>query len=182
LEFIVEGKRLSLTDGGKRIPLQHAEGDDFISTVEGVFSNHPFVFGRAKAESTKSESQPAGASEPGKAEADKKPTPVVEVSYGSDWFVNAKYSGPRSFTAPKEYEAFVGRYRSESPWGGDTLAYLLKGQLMLDGRTLHRMGESLFRLGDEEWMPDTAEFRCMFEGTPRILRVAGMDFWRVEVD
>jgi hypothetical protein len=31
-------------------------------------------------------------------------------------------------------------------------------------------------------MPDTAEFLCVFEGKPRILRIAGMDFWRVEVD
>jgi CubicO group peptidase (beta-lactamase class C family) len=182
LEFAAEGKRLFLVDGGKRIPLQHADGDSFISTSEGVFANHPFAFSRAEGESTKSGSQPAGASESGKEEAGKKPKPVVEVSYGPDWYVNSRYSGPRSFTAPKEYEAYVGRYRSESAWGGDTLAYLLKGQLMLDGRTLHRIGESLFRMGDEEWMPDTAEFRCVFEGTARILRVAGMDFWRVEVD
>jgi hypothetical protein len=59
---------------------------------------------------------------------------------------------------------------------------MLKGQLMLDGQTLHRTGESLFRLGDEEWMPDTAEFLRVFEGKARILRIAGMDFWRVEID
>ena len=35
---------------------------------------------------------------------------------------------------------------------------------------------------DREWMPDTAEFLRVFEGKPRILRIAGMDFWRVEVD
>jgi hypothetical protein len=96
--------------------------------------------------------------------------------------VNGKYSGPRSFTAPKEYEAFTGRYRSESAWGGDALTYVLKGQLMLDGNTLHRIGGSLFRVGDEEWMPDTAEFLCVFERRSRILRFAGMDFWRVEID
>jgi hypothetical protein len=107
---------------------------------------------------------------------------VVEVSFGSDWYVNTKYSGPRSFSVPKEYAALAGRYRSESQWGGDALAYVLKGKLMLDGNELHRIGGQLFRLGDEEWMPDTAEFLCIFEGKPRILRIAGMDFWRVEID
>jgi len=69
---------------------------------------------------------------------------VAEVSYGSDWYVSAaKYSGPRSFTAPKEFGAFAGRYRSESAWGGDALAYVLKGQLMLNGDRLHRIGGSL---------------------------------------
>jgi D-alanyl-D-alanine carboxypeptidase len=182
LEFAVEGKQLFLADQGKRIPLQHTAGDNFISTIEGVFADHTFTFGRTRAESAKSGTQPATASGAGNGDSHEKPGLVVEVSYGSDWYVNAKYSGPRSFTAPKEYGAFAGRYRSESAWGGDALAYMLKGQLMLDGQTLHRIGGSLFRMGDEEWMPDTAEFLCVFEGKPRILRIAGMDFWRVEID
>jgi D-alanyl-D-alanine carboxypeptidase len=181
LEFAVEGQQLFLADEGKRIPLQHAHGDNFISTLEGVFADHALLFGRARAQNAKSEAQPASGSSAGSADSHEKPGPVVEVSYGSDWYVNAKYSGPRSFTAPKEYGAFVGRYRSESAWGGDALAYVLKGQLMLDGNALHPIGASLFRLGDEEWMPDTAEFLCVFEGKPRILRIAGMDFWRVDV-
>jgi D-alanyl-D-alanine carboxypeptidase len=182
LEFAVEGKQVFLAEEGKRIPLQHTHGDNFISTIEGVWVNHTFVFGRAKAEGSKSGTQPAGASAAGGAEAHEKPGPVVEVSYGSDWYVNGKYSGPRSFTIPKEYGALAGRYRSQSPWGGDALVYPLKGQLMLNGQMLHRIGGSLFRMGDEEWDPDTAEFLCVFEGKARIARVAGMDFWRVEVD
>ncbi len=31
-------------------------------------------------------------------------------------------------------------------------------------------------------MPDTAGFLRILEGHPRILRIAGMDFWRVEMD
>jgi D-alanyl-D-alanine carboxypeptidase len=182
LEFAIEGKQLFLADEGKRIPLQHTHGDNFISTVEGTFANYTFIFGRAQADRAQSGTQPATASGAGNGDSPEKPGPVVEASYGSDWYVNAKYSGPRSFIVPKQYGAFAGRYRSESPWGGDAIVYVLKGQLMLDGKTLHRIGESLFRLGDEEWMPDTAEFRCVFEGKPRILRIAGMDFWRVEVD
>ena len=182
LEFAVEGKQLFLADEGKRIPLQHTHGDNFISTIESVFANHTFIFGRARAESAKSGTQHEDASGAANGDSREKPGPVVEVSYGSDWYVNDKYSGPHSFTAPKEYGAFAGRYRSESVWGGDALAYVLKGQLMLEGTTLDRIGGSLFRLGDKEWMPDTAEFLCVFEGKPRILRIAGMDFWRVEID
>jgi hypothetical protein len=182
LDFAVEGKQLFLADEGKRVLLQHSDGDSFISTIEGVFANHTFNFGRARAESAKSGAQPARASGAGAGGAREKAGPVVEVSYGPDWYVNGKYSGPRTFAAPKEYEAFTGRYRSESAWGGDALAYVLKGELMLDGNTLHRIGGSLFRVGDEEWMPDTAEFLCVFERRSRILRFAGMDFWRVEID
>lgn len=182
LEFAVEGKQLFLTAEGKRIPLQHTQGGNFISTIENDFADHAFLFGRARAETAKSETQAASASGTGSGGSHEKPGPVVEVSYGADWYVNAKYSGPRSFTAPKEYGAFAGRYRSESAWGGDAVVYALKGQLVLDGNTLQRIGGMLFRLGEEEWMPDTAEFLCVFEGKARILRIAGMDFWRVEVD
>jgi D-alanyl-D-alanine carboxypeptidase len=182
LEFASEGRQLFLIDKKNRIPLQHTHGDNFISTMEGVWTNHTFIFGRAQAEGPKSETQTASPSAAGKGDSHKQPGPVIEVSYGSEWYVNNKYSGPRSFTAPKEYEALVGRYRSESPWGGDALVYTLKGQLMQDGNRLHRIGGWLFRVGDEEWMPDTAEFLCTFERKPRILRIAGMDFWRVEID
>ncbi len=181
LEFAVEGKQLFLADEGNRIPLQHTHGDNFISTIEGVLANHTFIFGRAPVDSPKSGTQPASVSAAASGDSHKQPGPVVEVSYGPEWYMNPKYSGPRSFTAPKEYAALAGRYRSESPWGGDALAYVLKGQLMLDGNRLHRIGEWLFRVGDEEWMPDTAEFLCIFEGKPRILRIAGMDLWRVEI-
>ena len=159
LEFVAQGKRLFLADEGKRIPLQHTRGDNFISTMEGVWTSNTFVFARAKVGG-----------------------PVVEVSYGSEWYVNGTYSGPRTFAVSKEYGTLTGRYRSESPWGGDALTYVLKGQLMLNGQKLHRIGGWIFRLGDEEWVPDRAEFLRIFEGKPRILRSAGMDFWRVEVD
>ncbi|HXW88905.1 MAG TPA: serine hydrolase domain-containing protein [Terriglobales bacterium] len=182
LEIAVEGKQLFLADQRNRIPLQHTHGDNFISTTQGVLANHTFIFGRAQPESPKSGTQPVSVSAAGNGDSHKQPGPVVEVSYGSVWYVNTKYSGPRSFTVPQEYAALVGRYRSESPWGGDAFAYVLKGQLMLDGNRLHRIGGWLFRLGDEEWMPDTAEFLCIFEGKPRILRIAGMDFWRLEID
>ncbi len=182
LEFAVEGKQLFLADEGNRIPLQHAHGDSFISTIEGAFSNHTFIFGRAQVEGPKSGTQPASTSAGGDRNSHEQSGPVVEVSYGSEWYAKTKYSGPRSFAAPKEYGALAGRYRSESPWGGDAQVCVLKGQLMLDGTVLHCIGGSLFRLGDEEWTPDTAEFLCMFEGKPRILRIAGTDFWRVQID
>ena len=183
LTFVAEGKRLFLLESeGKRIPLQHTQGDNFISGVEGVFAKHAFVFGRAPGEGAPPAIQPDRPSSPSQSEAHAKPGPVVEVSYGPDWFVNANYSGPKAFTTPPEFAAFAGRYHSDSAWGGDVLVYVLKGKLTLDGDTLHRIGGSLFRLGDEEWMPETAEFLRVFENKARILRVGGQDFQRVEVD
>jgi len=153
------------------IPLQYAGGDGFLciySGPESKYSTYHFRFGR---ESTK----PA-------ADKEKTAPPVIDVFYGPDWYVNARYSGPKSFAAPEDYAAFAGHYRSNSPWGGDARVFVLKSQLSLDGATLHRIGARLFRIGEEDWSPETAEFLQIFEGKFMILRVGGLDFSRIEVD
>jgi D-alanyl-D-alanine carboxypeptidase len=177
LEFAVDGKRLTLVDGSQPIPLQHGGGDSFFSTVTGRFAAHSFEFGRKSAEAG---AQPAG--EAAAKGAGTKSLPVVEVSYGADWYVNRTYPGMGDFSVPADYAAFTGRYRSDSAWGSDARVFVLKGRLMLDGESLTRIGGALFRAGDEPWMPDTAEFLHVFEGKARLLRLGGMDFWRVEVD
>jgi uncharacterized cupin superfamily protein len=96
--------------------------------------------------------------------------------------VNAAFAGQRSFPVPADYDAFAGRYRSDSPWAGDAFVYVLKGQLVLEGEPLTRIGAALFRPGGESWMPETAEFLHIFEGKAQLLKFGGMDFWRVEVD
>lgn len=169
LVFATQGKRLSLIDGPISIPLQHSEGDRFISTVPGRFAERTFVFKRKSAASPASSAQPAP------------PQPVVEVSFGPDWYTAPAYDGPRSFHVPEEFAVYAGRYQSESPWGGESLAYVLKDRLVLDGRPLTPLGENLFRSGEEDWMPETVEFLHLFEGRARVMRAAGMEFWRVEV-
>jgi D-alanyl-D-alanine carboxypeptidase len=172
LEFAASGKRLSLVDGSQTIPLQHAGGDVFLSTIPGSFTSFSINFGRKP-----SDPSPVNADN-----ASKPQPPVVDVSFGPDWFVNAAYTGPRTFSIPADYDAYIGRYHADSPWGGDTSVYILKGQLMLSGDPLTRIGDSLFRPGDESWIPITAQFLRLFEGKTQLLKFAGMDFWRVEVE
>ncbi len=169
LVFAAEDKRLSLSDGQTSIPLQHTEGDDFISTLPGFFAGHTFAFKRKSAPNSASSAQPAP------------PQPVVEVAFGPDWYTAPAYVGPRTFQVPEEFAVYAGRYQSQSPWGGESLAYVLKDRLVLDGQPLTRLGDRLFRLGDEPWIPETVEFFQIFEGKARVMRFAGMDFWRVDV-
>jgi D-alanyl-D-alanine carboxypeptidase len=99
LEFAAEGKRLSLVDVERKVPLQHAGGDHFISTVSGVLAAHTFVFGRKQNEAVSSQKEPA----PDEAESQKqKPrAAVVEVSYGSDWYVSSAYQGAARVLSPR---------------------------------------------------------------------------------
>ncbi len=173
LEFAAEGKRLSLVDGQQNIPLQHAGDDRFISTVPGAYADYTFIFGRRKAAASHDSAQPAAKSAP--------PQPIIEVAYGPDWYTTSEYDGPRTFHVPPAYAVYSGRYHSESPWGGDTSIYVLKGQLLMDATALQPLGDRIFRIGDETWMPETVEFFHLFEGNARAMRAAGLDFQRVDV-
>jgi D-alanyl-D-alanine carboxypeptidase len=177
LVFVAEGKRLSLTDGEQSIPLQHGGDDSYFSTVPGRFADYSFEFGRKRSANATAQEADAAAKD-----AETKKAEVVEVSYGADWYVNTAYSGARTFTVEEDYARFAGRYRSDSAWGGDARVFILKDRLMVDSEPLNRVGGALFRVGDEPWMPDTAEFLHVLEGKARLLKLGGMDFRRVEVD
>jgi D-alanyl-D-alanine carboxypeptidase len=161
LRFAADGNRLSLVMGDRTIPLQHAGDDTFVSTIPGAMAAYPITFRRTGDE--------------------KKPGPVVEVSYGPEWYPGDKYTGPKSFQVADAYAIFAGHYRSDSPWGGDARVYVLKDKLVVEGTPLSPLGHAIFRVG-EAWSPITAEFLIPFEGRPRLLRMGGMDFWRIEVD
>ncbi|HEX3660905.1 MAG TPA: serine hydrolase domain-containing protein [Acidobacteriaceae bacterium] len=167
LTFAAREKQLSLIHGSTAVPLQHSSGDEFISTVPGNFAEFNLTFSRKAA--------------PAKGKAADPPPPVVEVAYGPDWYAAPGYEGPRSFTVPAHYATFTGRYQSESPWASDSMVYLLKGRLMIDGEPLTPLGDRLFRMGEEEWLPETVEFQHIFQGKARVMRIAGLDLWRVDV-
>jgi D-alanyl-D-alanine carboxypeptidase len=157
LVFKAEGKRLLLVDRGSEVALQRRGGDSFLSTEQGRFSDYSLMFGR---------DQTGG-------------KPVVEVGNGSDWFVNSAYRGDREFRGSSEYSAFVGRYRSDG--GDDVRVFIRKGQLWLGDTRLTGLGSALFRIGDDSWSPDTAQFLTIVDGRARVLRVIDEDCWRVEV-
>ncbi len=160
LVFKANGKKLLLVHEGQEILLQRSEGDLFVSTVQGQFSDYSVTFGRDNSDNKTS------------------PAPVVEVAYGPDWYVNAAYKGDNEFHSPNGYLALIGRYRSDD--GNDARVFMRKGRLWLGDSPLTEIGSSLFRVGEDAWSPDTAEFLTIVDGKARLLRVIDDDCWRVE--
>src|SRR5262249_7040356 len=83
---------------------------------------------------------------------------VVEALHGNDWHTNSRYSGPREFQYPKEWEAFAGRYRNDSPWWGTGQIFLRKGKLWIGDDALFPLDNGLFRVGEEEYSPERVSF------------------------
>jgi D-alanyl-D-alanine carboxypeptidase len=168
-ELQAEGDHLSLRLGDLQTKLEQTGERTFIAQDTPALQRFPFVFARA--------AQHAASGTP-----DHQSTaPFAELRYGSDWFINEHYSGPKEYAVPPELARFSGYYRSGSPWAGSVRVVVCKGKLWLDGvAELEPLGDRLFRVGDEPHSPETAEFFYMVEDKARLLKLSGGDFWRVE--
>jgi D-alanyl-D-alanine carboxypeptidase len=152
LTFVADGTRLLLLHEGKRIALERAGRDNFI-VKHPDFELFTLDFGREQ-------------------------NAVVEAFYGANWFTNERYAGPKKFSYPPEWDAFVGHYRNDSPWFGSARVLLRKGNLAVDGASLTPLSDGSFRLGAEEWSPERLSFAHVINGRAQRMKVSGVEFYR----
>ncbi len=103
---------------------------------------------------------------------------VVEAFHGPRWFTNDRYAGPRTFEYPREWDAFAGHYRSDSPWFGSTRIFVRKGTLTAEGTPLTPLGGGVFRAGAEEWSPERISFGPVVNGRATRMKFSGVEFYR----
>ncbi|HTX55809.1 MAG TPA: serine hydrolase [Candidatus Acidoferrales bacterium] len=97
---------------------------------------------------------------------------------GSAYYVNAKHSGPATFTYPPAWNRLTGRYES-SAYGTPIVMRIVavKGHLTVDGMTLLKPNPNgTFALGSS-----TIRFDTLFEGKMQRLWLDGADLYRVEL-
>jgi CubicO group peptidase (beta-lactamase class C family) len=167
---IAGDNKLTATVNGKAIALQRSGGDTFAAT-DPALTRFAFVFGRAKGQTVKENGKDVT-----------KPGPVVELMYGSDWFTNAKYTGPKTFAVPPEYSAFTGTYLNVSAFESNTInIFVFNGELWMEGAgSLERVGENEFRPTDDPPNAERVEFFYIVDGKARLLKLTGADFFRFE--
>jgi D-alanyl-D-alanine carboxypeptidase len=103
---------------------------------------------------------------------------IVEAFHGPRWFTNDRYAGPRTFEYPKEWDAFAGHYRNDSPWFGSTRIFVRKGVLTAEGTPLTPLGDGVFRAGAEEWSPERISFGPVVSGRATRMKFSGVEFYR----
>lgn len=103
---------------------------------------------------------------------------VVEAFHGARWFSNDRYAGPKTFEYPKEWDAFAGHYRNDSPWFGSTRIFVRKGTLTAEGTPLVPLGDGVFRAGAEEWSPERISFGPVVNGRATRMKFSGVEFYR----
>ena len=103
---------------------------------------------------------------------------VVEAFHGPRWFTNDRFAGPKTFAYPKEWDAFAGHYRNDSPWFGSARVFVRKGKLTFEGTPLVPLGDGMFRAGAEEWSPERLSFGPVVNGRATRMKFSGVEFYR----
>jgi CubicO group peptidase (beta-lactamase class C family) len=157
LQFVTIGDNLFLLHKEQRVPVE--------ASPSGLIARHPdfmryvFVFNRGK----------------------ENKGPAIEVAHGSDWYAGASYTGQREFTYPKEWDAYVGHYRNDSPWIGSFRVLKRQGKLWLEGTLpLEAKDANTFRLADSPHNPEWLQFLGFAGGKSHHVKLSGEDFWRVD--
>ena len=160
LEIVADRDRLFLIHKDVRVPLESAiEPEDAFIAQHPDFAHYPLLFGRA------------GTGGKG---------PAVEVGWGEQWFVTARYSGPREFKVPEEWHRYPGHYRNEDAWIGSNRIDLRRGKLWLNGTVpLEPASEGRFYLRDEPASPEWVGFSDFANGKAMRMRLSGADLARV---
>jgi hypothetical protein len=103
---------------------------------------------------------------------------VVEMTYGSHWYANERYQGPRTFPYPPSWNALTGRY--ENTFFGQpavTRAIVVKGRLTLDGISpLTPLRNGTFDAGGS-----IVRFDAFAGGHAQRLSIDDTHFYRIEL-
>lgn len=153
LQLAAQGEQLILQYKRQRVMLEQADRDRFI-VKHPDFELFALGFGRQQ-------------------EA------VVEAFHGGSWWTNEKYNGARGFESPQEWNAYVGRYRSDSPWYGSTRVVVRKGRLLLDGeQPLDQIETGVFRPEGDNNGAERITFDTLVNGSAMRMNYSGIDFYR----
>ena len=158
VEFAAEGKALFALQNGKKMAVD--KNGDQLLVRDPVLGRWPLNFQREKG--------------PG--------TPVTDLVIGPDWYFHQRYTGPRTFSYPPEWAAYIGHYRNDSPWYGSLRVATAKGRLWMDGIIpLEASGDHVFWLNEPLHNPGRIEFFNRIAGKCVQAKLSGIDFWRVVV-
>jgi len=156
LEFRAEGGQLLLDRGGRSVPVETFDDDAFLGPPD-AFPLFPLRFRRT-----------AGT--------------VTEVDYGGEWYLNDRYRGPRQFTHPEAWDAYIGHYRYMSPWESDFRIVERRGALWYidtnrGEQPLTLLGPGEFRVGPAG-APDRLRFDQVLRGHALRATLSGVTYYR----
>lgn len=108
---------------------------------------------------------------------------VVEAWCGPELFVRQGCAGEAAPEPPAAWRAYTGHYRCHNPWLPNFRVILRRDRLLLalpwgEEQALVPLAEGLFRVGDDERLPERLRFDTVLGGQARRANLAGCDYYR----
>jgi CubicO group peptidase (beta-lactamase class C family) len=106
---------------------------------------------------------------------------VTGASWGPAAFVRQGSPRPVPKSDPS-LARLAGRYVNDSPWWGAMTIVERGGRLWVGTEEpMTRIGDNLWRVGQESWSPERASFEYFIDGRPQVLILAGEKFLRHDI-
>lgn len=103
---------------------------------------------------------------------------VVGAAWGANTYLRSG-AGTSMPVSDPALARLAGRYVDDDPWFGSTTIVERGGRLWGGTETpFARIGDNLFRVGQESWSPERALFRDFVDGRPQTLVFSGQKFSR----
>jgi len=91
-------------------------------------------------------------------------------------------SGAQAPISDPQLARLAGRYVNDSPWLGMAQVVERGGKLWLGTETpMERLGDNLWRIGDESWSPERGSFAGFIDGRPQVFIFSAEKFLRHDV-
>ena len=149
------GTPLTLVAGDQSATLQPWGGDLF-RTTHAAFHQFSLMFERSKGV-------------------------VTGASWGPSGFVK-QGSGRTLITPNAALRRLAGRYVNDNPWFGTAMVVERGGKLWVGTETpMTKLGDNLWRVGDESWSPERASFANFIDGRPQTFIFSGEKFLRHDI-
>ncbi len=157
MEVVAQDEGLALHLGGQRATLER-RGEDCFYAPHPALSRYLLRFGRQEGR-------------------------VVEAWSGPDVFLRHGWAGTPGGEPPAAWRAYTGHYRCHNPWLGNFRVILRRHRLLLalpwgEERDLVPLAEGLFRVGEDERLPERLRFDTVLGGRARRANLAGCDYYR----
>ena len=106
---------------------------------------------------------------------------VIEAFHGPDWYPGERYTGPRTFDHPREWDAYPGHYRTPNPWEPSFRIVARKGRLIFltaEGEeAITPLEGGLFRVG-EDYSAERLRFDSILDGKALQANLSGIPYGR----
>jgi D-alanyl-D-alanine carboxypeptidase len=147
------GAPLLLVSNGQSAELQPWGGELF-RTTHPVFRQFTLMFRRTRAS-------------------------VTAASWGEATFVRDGAVGAVPVVSSSALARLAGRYVNDNPWFGTMIVVERGGRLWIGTETpMAKIGDNIWRVGEETWSPERASFANFIDGRPQTLIFSGESFAR----